>query len=141
MFNRRQKLAPPTWEQRVAEVRPFGITAQPPQQGRQVFVRAPYAAIVDVAAPQLVKAGVVVQGEVGMLTDVGYQKWWVTHSGHRQAALAEELKGLHSLVEDLREALGLTSLYNESLGTTNTNHLYDRVEDRDHPHGPRPWEE
>jgi hypothetical protein len=40
----------------------------------------------------------------------------------------------------LKEALGLTSLYNEGLGTTSNAHLYDRVEDRDHGVPTRPWE-
>jgi hypothetical protein len=42
--------------------------------------------------------------------------------------------------EDLREGLGLTSLYNLSLGTTSEEHLYDRVVDRDKGAAARPWE-
>ena len=48
-------------------------------------------------------------------------------------ALASQLQALHAFDEDLREALGLTSLYNVSLGTTADEHLYDRLEDRDEP--------
>ena len=54
--------------------------------------------------------------------------------------LAEELKGVHEFQEDLREALGLESLYNESLGTVSTQYLYDRVKDRDRGAPKRPWE-
>jgi hypothetical protein len=40
----------------------------------------------------------------------------------------------------LREGLGLTSLYNEALGTVSTQYLYDRVKDRDHGVPKRAWE-
>ena len=55
-------------------------------------------------------------------------------------ALADHLKALHAFDEDLREGLGITSLYNLSLGTTTDDHLYDRLEERDEPRAPRPWE-
>ena len=70
----------------------------------------------------------------------GYQMFLRTPSGKEIPALADQLKKLHAFDEDLREGLGLTSLYNLSLGTTSDDHLYDRVEDRDQPHHPRPWE-
>jgi len=50
------------------------------------------------------------------------------------------LKELHSFDEDLREGLGITSLYNEALGTTCDDHLYDRVKDRDASAHTLPWE-
>ena len=56
------------------------------------------------------------------------------------AALASELKAVHAFQEDLREALGLVSLYNESLGTVSTEYLYDRVQGRDRGVPKRPWE-
>ena len=40
--------------------------------------------------------------------------------------------------EELKEALGLTSLYNESLGTVSDRYVYDRVTDRDQPEPQRP---
>ncbi|HEU5399797.1 MAG TPA: hypothetical protein VFU86_00495, partial [Terriglobales bacterium] len=52
-------------------------------------------------------------------------------------------KALHSFTEELKEALGLTSLYNESLGTVSESYHYDRVKDRDLPEQSRPkrpWE-
>jgi hypothetical protein len=85
-------------------------------------------------------AGWLVRGEIGALTDSGYQKFFLTRSGHRQPALASDLKALHDFQEDLREALGQTSLYNESLGTVSTFYLYDRVKDRDHGVPKRAWE-
>jgi hypothetical protein len=43
----------------------------------------------------------------------------------------------------LKEALGLPSLYNESLGTVSESYQYDRIVDRDKPQADRkkrPWE-
>jgi len=69
--------------------------------------------------------------EIGVLIDEGYQKFFKTPSGKKRPALAQQLKGLHDLEEDLKEALGLESLYNESLGTVSTYYIYDRVKGRD----------
>ena len=47
------------------------------------------------------------------------------------------------LSRPMREALGLTTLYNESLGTTSEAYQYDRIVDRDKPvadRKKRPWE-
>jgi hypothetical protein len=55
--------------------------------------------------------------------------------------VASDLKLIHNFQEDLREALGLTSLYNESLGTVSNQYLYDRVVDRDRGVPVRPWEQ
>jgi hypothetical protein len=81
-----------------------------------------------------------VGSEIASLVSRGYQMFLRTPSGKEIPALADQLKTLHAFDEDLREGLGLTSLYNLSLGTTSDDHLYDRVEDRDAPHHPRPWE-
>ena len=50
------------------------------------------------------------------------------------------IKALHAFDEDLREGLGLTSLYNLSLGTVCDDHLYDRVTARDSGPHHQPWE-
>jgi hypothetical protein len=53
------------------------------------------------------------------------------------------LKALQSFSEELKEALGLPSLYNESLGTVSESYHYDRIENRDKPpvdRPKRPWE-
>lgn len=55
-------------------------------------------------------------------------------------ALAEELVAIQNFQEDLREALGLTSLYNEALGTVSNKYLYDRVKGRDQAPKLKPWE-
>ena len=46
-------------------------------------------------------------------------------SGKVKPALASELKALHDFEEDLKEGLGLETLYNEALGTVSTYYLYD----------------
>lgn len=87
-----------------------------------------------------VRPGVVMGNEIGTLTDGGFQKFFTTPSGKRKPALAEELVAVQNFQEDLREALGLTSLYNEALGTVSNKYLYDRVEGRDREHLHKPWE-
>lgn len=84
--------------------------------------------------------GLVMGGELAVLTDLGYQKIFLSPSGKKTPALAEHLHALHEFAEDVKAALGVTSLYNEGLGTTNEKHLYDRVENRDAGVPPRPWE-
>src|SRR3954467_10930104 len=60
--------------------------------------------------------GYLVGGEISKLVNKGYQqvlKTKKTESG----ATAHPLRALHDFSEELKEALGLPSLYNESLGT------------------------
>ena len=78
--------------------------------------------------------------EIGTLTDGGFQKFFTTPGGKRKPAHADELKEIHNFQEDLREALGLTTLYNESLGTVSNLYLYDRVEGRDKGKHDKPWQ-
>lgn len=86
------------------------------------------------------RAGIILGNEIGQLVDGGYQKFFRAPSGKTKAALAEDLKALHEFEEDLKEGLGQTSLYNESLGTVSTFYLYDRVQDRDRGVPKRVWE-
>ena len=95
----------------------------------------------DDGAPRVVEpAGVEMSGEIGALADGGFQKFFLTTSGKRKPALASDLRALHDFQEDLREALGEISLYNEALGTVSTFYLYDRVKDRDKGVAKRVWE-
>jgi hypothetical protein len=86
------------------------------------------------------RAGIVMGKEIGTLTDGGFQKFFTTPSGKRKPALAEELKAIQNFQEDLREALCLEALYNESLGTVSNVYVYDRVEGRDAGDEHKPWE-
>jgi hypothetical protein len=81
--------------------------------------------------PGLGIAGKVLGNEIGELVHGGYQVRFESAHGKVEAAQASQLKEYHAFLEDLREALGIKSLYNESLGTTNGKHFYDRVRGRD----------
>lgn len=144
MFFRRERPKDLTFEDRVERLRQAGFTVDV-EPGTQVvkISRDGCAVGLDLqdGTPRVTEpAGLLMRGEIGGLTDAGFQKFFLTKSGHRQPALADELKTLHDFQEDLREALGQTSLYNESLGTVSTFYLYDRVKDRDHGVPKRAWE-
>jgi hypothetical protein len=83
-----------------------------------------------------------VAGEPAVLLDRGYQKFLKT-SKVEIAATAGHLEKLHRFSEELKEALGYTSLYNEGLGTVSGSYQYDRVVGRDLSEADRPvrpWE-
>jgi hypothetical protein len=86
--------------------------------------------------------GYLIGGEISKLVNRGYQQFLKT-TKTEVAATADKLHALHTFSEELKEALGLPSLYNESLGTVSENYLYDRIQDRDAPEAKRPkrpWE-
>ena len=76
-------------------------------------------------------------GEPSDLIDRGYQKFFKT-SKLEIAATADHLETLHRFSEELKEALGYTSLYNEGLGSVSGSYQYDRVVGRDLPEAKRP---
>lgn len=119
-----------------------GFQVQPGLQGMTLVTRNLLGALLKEGGdgkPRIVDTGIVLGGELAVLTDVGFQKIFLAPSGKRTAALAEHLHALHAFKEDLTELLGLESLYNEGLGTTNEKHLYDRVAGRDMGAAERPW--
>jgi hypothetical protein len=144
MFFRREKLHIPTFNERIENVKKFAIAAQSAGSGRVLLSRDGIGAMVtDVPndRPHVDRAGVMIGSEIGALVNGGYQQFWLTPSKKRVPALAPQLKALHEFEEDLKEGLGLTSLYNTSLGTTSALHLYDRVEERDmNVHPARAWD-
>lgn len=88
------------------------------------------------------KPGHLISGEISRLIDRGYQKFLKT-SKTEVPATADHLRALHQFSQELQEALGVPSLYNESLGTVSDRYQYDRVEHRDEPVAARPakaWE-
>jgi hypothetical protein len=78
----------------------------------------------------LTRPGWLLNGEVSRLLDRGYQKFLKT-SKLEIPATAEHLRAIHHFTEELKEAIGGTSLYNESLGTTSDVYHYDRVKGRE----------
>ena len=142
MFFRNVKPHQATFDERIGSLKSAGFETSRDSHGVKV-TRGGCAAILTDASEGKVaigKSGVAVRDEVAVLVHGGYQMFFRTPSGKELPALAPQLKALHAFDEDLREALGLTSLYNESLGSTCEDHLYDRVEDRDAPKHAKPWE-
>ncbi len=143
MFFRRETPKTPTFEERLANLKQFGFATKAEAGGRCRVTRNGCGAIVDDLGNgkvEIGKAGVLLGDEIALLVHGGYQMFLRTPSGKEAPALASHLKTLHAFDEDLREGLGLTSLYNLSLGTTCDDHLYDRVTDRDAGPHHRPWE-
>jgi hypothetical protein len=143
MFFRRDKAHQSTFEERIANLKQYGFQSIRQASDTARVTRGCAGAIVDNldnGNVKIGKAGVLVGDEIGELVNRGYQMFVRTPSGEELPALATHLKELHAFDEDLREGLGLTSLYNVSLGTTTDEHLYDRVVDRDKGAAPRPWE-
>jgi len=144
MFFRRAQTKQTTFEERLEQVRRAGCTVDVQPGSYRVHISRDGCAVVldlDDGAPRVVEpAGVEMSGEIGALADGGFQKFFLTASGKRKPALASDLRALHDFQEDLREALGEISLYNEALGTVSTFYLYDRVKDRDKGVAKRVWE-
>ena len=86
--------------------------------------------------------GCMVGTEISKLVNRGYQQFLKT-AKTEVPATADHLKALHQFAEELKVALALPSLYNESLGTVSESYNYDRIKDRDEPvvdRPKRPWE-
>jgi hypothetical protein len=144
MFFRREQPKVKTFDDYLNQARSAGFTVEGMGGGRVRISRDGVAAVVETTengTPRFIeRAGVMIGQEIATLVDAGYQKFLATPLGRRRPALAADLLLIHNFQEDLREALGLTSLYNESLGTVSNQYLYDRVVDRDQGVPVRPWE-
>jgi hypothetical protein len=143
MFFRRQIPVIPSFQERVNTLQGAGFTVTP-QAGGAVRVSRDVCAVdlkeTNGALQVEDRAGVGMAGEIGVLVDGGFQKFFRAPSGRKKPALADELNALHAFEADLKERLGLTSLYNEALGTVSTLYQYDRVKDRDRGVPKRAWE-
>ena len=137
-----------TWDEALSWLREHGfdILEAPGTQSRVFLKKFGVSCAIEKTGADGVKIfahpGYLVSGEIAKLVNKGYQQVLKT-SKTEIAATADHLKALHQFAEELKEALGLPSLYNESLGTTSTAYQYDRVVDRDkaQPERPkRPWE-
>jgi len=143
MFFRREKPHEPTFSERIAGLKTFSLATKSLDAKRALASRDEIAAIIEDRSgqhPHVNQAGLQIGDEIGLLMNRGYQMFWRTPSGKQVPALAQQLKALHNFEEDLKEGLGLPSLYNEGLGTTSDLHLYDRVEDRDQGIH-KPWQQ
>jgi hypothetical protein len=99
------------------EVKKLGCVAYLGKEGgKAVYLAPPYF---------------VVRGINCELEDRGYQKFWYAKAeGKRFPIRKVDLEVLHRFDEEVRYILGLTSLYNESLGSTNARTVYDRLTGR-----------
>ena len=143
MFFKREKERVLGFSEQMDQLKSAGYAVEPSSGGLTRVANGNLAALLEESAsgtPAIVDSGLLIGQEVAVLTDIGFQKIFLAPSGKRTPALADHLTALHAFREDLGEVLGLTSLYNEGLGTTNEKHLYDRVEDRDAGVPRRPWE-
>src|SRR3954454_6482598 len=142
MFFRRDRPKVPTLKDRLDALKSAGFTVE--HQGEGVRVSRGDCAVdlrdANGAVRIEERAGILIGGEIGVLVDGGFQKFFRTPKGTRIPATADQLKALHNFEEDLKEALGEKSLYNESLGTVSTFYLYDRVQDRDRGVPKRAWD-
>jgi hypothetical protein len=73
---------------------------------------------------------VMVQGQFTHLWDAGYQKFLLTHEGHKYPIRVDQLGNLRRFNEELRTALGVPTYYNEAIGSTCHYSVYDRVKGR-----------
>jgi len=137
-----------TYEDAVQYLRDHGfdLIDAPGTQGRVFLKKYNVSAAIQKNGDEGVKIfaypGYLISGEISKLINRGYQQVLKT-SKTEIAATADHLKSLQQFSEELKEALGLPSLYNESLGTVSEAYQYDRIVDRDKPateRPKRPWE-
>src|ERR1700734_1842827 len=86
--------------------------------------------------------GYLIGREISKLLNRGYQQLRKP-TKTEPPATADHLKALQQSAEELKQALGLPTLYNESLGTVSDSYQHDRVKDRDEAvvdRPKRPWE-
>jgi hypothetical protein len=137
-----------TYEDALAWLREHGfdVTEAPGTNGRVFLRKYNVSAAIQKTPDDAVKIfaypGYLIGSEISKLINRGYQQFLKT-SKTEIPATADHLKALQSFSEELKEALGLPSLYNESLGTVSESYHYDRVKDQDKApvdRPKRPWE-
>lgn len=124
----------------------FDLIEAPGTQGRVFLKKYCCSAAIQKNGNDNVKIfaypGYLIGSEISKLINRGYQQFLKT-AKTEVPATADHLKALQQFTEELKEGLGLPSLYNESLGTVSESYQYDRIEDRDKPKAERrkrPWE-
>ncbi len=130
------QLAKPTFEQFLEQLRAAGFEVSRQDGGRARVEHGRCAAVLERTPEGAVRfaehPGYVLGQFIAHLEDRGFQKYLRTPE-RTVPALAEHLKQIHDFTERLKAALGLESLYNESLGTVSDRYLYDRLEGREGP--------
>ena len=124
----------------------FDLIEAPGTQGRVFLKKYNCSAAIQKNGDGGVKIfaypGYLIGGEISKLVNRGHQQFLKT-AKTEVPATADHLHALQQFTEELKQALQLPSLYNESLGTVSEVYNYDRIEDRDKPlaeRPKRPWE-
>jgi hypothetical protein len=133
MFFWRPAPKPTSWQERVGALGDAGFAVRDLGQLQVEVSRDLCAALVrDVPGglPRIERFGILEGTAMLRLVDGGFMKMFESPAGARRPALAADLKRLHDFREDLDEALGIETLYNESLGTVCDRHTYDRLSGR-----------
>ena len=143
------KIKARTYEETLTQLRERGFDIlEAPATAHRVFVKKlGCSAAIEKNADNdgvrlFAKPGYLIGSEISRLVDKGYQKV-LTTTKTEVAATADHLKAIHAFSEELCEAMGATSLYNEALGTVSDRYVYDRIVGRDQPEPARkkrPWE-
>jgi hypothetical protein len=137
-----------TYEEALAWLREHGfdVLDAPGMNGRTFLRKYNVSAAIQKTPEDTVKIfahpGYLIGSEISKLVNRGYQQFLKT-SKTEVPATADHLKALHSFAEEMKVALGLPSLYNESMGTVSESYHYDRVENQDKAvvdRPKRPWE-
>src|SRR6202047_677758 len=119
----------------------FDLTEAPGMSGRVFLRKYNVSAAIQKTPDDGVKIfaypGYLIGSEISKLVNRGYQQFLKT-SKTEVPATAEHLKALQSFAEELKIALGLPSLYNESLGTVSDSYHYDSLNDEDNAPVDRP---
>jgi hypothetical protein len=111
-----------------------GFAVSDAQPGRLELKKSGCVAYLESQSGTWVYSGppyLVVHGINCELEDRGYQKFWYSKpDGKRFPIRKVDLEILHRFDEEVRYVLGLKSLYNEALGSTNARTVYDRLTGR-----------
>src|SRR5258708_40074727 len=132
-----------TYEDAVSWLRErrFDLIEAPGTQGRVFLKKYNCSAAIQKTDAGGVKIfaypGYLIGSEISKLVNRGYQQFLKT-SKTEVPATVDHLKALQQFSEEMKEALALPSLYNESLRTWSEPYQHDRIQDRDQPVVERP---
>lgn len=133
-----------TWDETLSEIRRLQFDVQDvPGVANQRRISKYGCSIVlqkadnEAGLSMVQRPGPVIGGDIAQLVDRGFQKFFKTSKAEFPAT-ADRLHTLHRFIEELKEAAGSITLYNEALGTVSDAYLYDRVKGRDLPLNQRP---
>jgi hypothetical protein len=139
-----RKPRPRTYDEVLSQLRSlkFDVQSVPGDANRQRVAKSGCAIVLEKAQNaagfrMAVRPGPVIGADIAQLVDHGFQKFFTTGKTEIPAT-ADRLTTLHHFVEELKQAAGSVTLYNEALGTVSDSYLYDRVKGRDLPQSERP---